>query len=73
MPLKWNPSPSTLLRLGMLFLILFAISMRPLQLQAYVGEQWSDGIRGFLIALSGGFNILSIIKRRNGAMSCPRS
>lgn len=69
MPLKMDLSPSTLLRLGMLFLILFAITQRPWALQAFVGEHWADGIRGFLIALSGGFNILSIVKRRQ-QLSC---
>jgi len=62
--LKKNVSPATLMRLGMLFLILFALTQRPLHLQTLVGEGWSDAVRGCLIALSGGFNILSVMKRR---------
>lgn len=64
MVLRKNVSATTLLRLGMLFLILFSIAQRPLQLQTLVGEQWSDGIRGFLFALAGGFCLLSIVKKR---------
>lgn len=68
MSLRNRLSPSVLLRLGMLFLILFSITDRPLHLQALLGENWADGTRGMLMGLSVGFNLLSIAKRRQ--MSC---
>lgn len=64
MLLKKDVASSTLMRFGMVFLILFAITQRPVPLQSFVGEAWADGIRGLLISLSGGLNILSIVKRR---------
>jgi len=68
MLLKRDVSSKTLMRAGMVFLILFAITQRPLHLQALVGENWADGIRGCLLGLSGGLNMLSIVKRRQ--LSC---
>ncbi|HUR80690.1 MAG TPA: hypothetical protein VM733_07980 [Thermoanaerobaculia bacterium] len=59
-----NLTPSTLLRIGMVTLILFALTRWPVDLQTVIGENAVDGLRGFLIAVSGGFNILSIVRRR---------
>ena len=56
--------PSTLLRIGMFALVLFALTRWPVDLQRVIGENAVDGLRGFLVAVSGGFNILSIMRRR---------
>jgi hypothetical protein len=67
MALKRNLSPSTLMRCGMFFLILFALAQRSLGLQMAVGDAWADGIRGFLMSMSGGLNLLSVVKRRQAS------
>lgn len=64
MLLKKRVSPGTLLRLGMLFLILFSLTQRWLDLRPLMGEDWADGTRGMLLGLSVGFNLWSVVKRR---------
>ena len=62
--LRSSISPNTFLRIGMLALLLFALTRWPVDLQTVIGESAVDGLRGFLVAVSGGFNILSIVRRR---------
>ena len=57
-------SATTLLRVGMVCLLLFALTDRLIDLRPLLGEGWADGTRGMLLGLSGGFNLLSVIKKR---------
>lgn len=56
---KWK-NRKTLMFLGMVFLALALISLRPAHGGAILGEGWLDGLRGLLFGMSIGFCLWSV-------------
>jgi hypothetical protein len=68
-----NPNPRTILRIGMALLAVALISQRFVHPAPGFGEDAADAIRGFLLGLSIGLNLMAVwLGSRRGWGSCAR-
>ena len=61
-------NPRTMMRVAMVFLVLFNIWPRFLHVTFGLGEDWIDGLRGMLLGITLG--LLILIVRRKGFRRC---
>ena len=67
---RWNDLATKTMMGGMAALLLFSVWPRFLHVGTNLNPDWIDGLRGFLIGLSIGLNLMAVILNSRRRLGC---